>query len=107
MRDYERPLATYLIDSLNAIAGLRVAGITASDRSAWRVPTVAVVKEGRRPDEIAAFLAAHHVYVWSGNYYALEIMRRLNRPEGMVRIGIGQYNTRAEIDNLLNLMESV
>ncbi len=107
VQDYERPLATYLIDGLQAIAGVTVAGITDSARSAWRVPTVAVVKEGRSPDEIAACLAAHQVYVWSGHYYAPEIMRRLNRPEGMVRIGIGQYNTRAEIDKLLNLMESL
>ncbi len=107
VQEYERLLATYLIDGLKAIAGVTVAGITDSARSTRRVPTVAVVKAGRSPDEIADYMAAQHVYVWSGHYYAPEIMRRLKRPEGMVRIGIGQYNTRAEIDKLLNLMESL
>ena len=107
VQDYERQLVTHLIDGLRGIGGLTIVGITDNARYGWRVPTVAVVKEGISPDEIAAFLAEHHVYVWSGNYYALEIVERLNRPEGMVRIGIGQYNTIAEIDRLLNLMEAI
>ncbi len=102
---YERGLATQLIEGLRAIKGVTVAGIVDSDRYAWRVPTVAMVKDGISPDAIAAKLAEQHVYVWSGDYYAPEIMSRLNRPEGMVRIGIGQYNTRAEIERALNLIE--
>ena len=104
---YERGLVTELIDGLLAISGVTIAGIVDNDRYAWRVPTVAMVKSGKTPDEIAAFLADNHIYVWSGDYYALEIMERLNRPQGMVRIGIGQYNTRAEIHRLLNLVESI
>ena len=103
---YERGLATHLIDGLQAIKGLSIAGITDSDRYDWRVPTVALVKEGKSPAELADYLAAHHVYAWSGDYYAQEIMESLGRPEGMVRIGIGQYNTMAEIDRLLNLLEA-
>lgn len=104
---YERDLATQLIEGLRAIKGVTVAGIVDSDRYDWRVPTVAMVKDGIEPDAIAAKLAARHVYVWSGDYYAPEIMRRLNRPAGMVRIGIGQYNTRAEIERALNLIEAM
>ena len=61
--------------------------------------------KGYTPDEIAGYLAAKNVYVWSGDYYAVEIMKRLDRPDGMVRIGIGQYNTLDEIHKLLNLLE--
>ncbi len=104
---YERALAVQLIEGLRAINGVKVAGIVDGERYAWRVPTVAMVKDGKTPDEIAAALAEQHVYVWSGNYYAPEIMQRLNRPEGMVRIGIGQYNTRAEIERVLNLIEAI
>lgn len=104
---YERTLVTQLIDGLQAVRGVTVAGIVDSDRYNWRVPTVAMVKAGKTPDEIAAALAEQHVYVWSGNYYAPEIMRRLNRPDGMVRIGIGKYNTRAEIERVLNLIEAI
>lgn len=102
---YERCLVTYLIEGLKTIRSLTIAGITDSDRYDWRVPTVALVKEGKSPAALADYLAAHEVYAWSGNYYAQEIMESLQRPEGMVRIGIGQYNTIAEIDKLLNLLE--
>lgn len=105
VRDYELQLVTALIDGLGAIPGLSIAGITDSARFDRRVPTVAMVKQGHAPDDIARYLAENHIYVWSGNYYALEIMQRLNRPDGMVRIGIGQYNTIEEIYKLLNLLD--
>ena len=105
VKDYERQLVSALIDGLCAITGISIAGITDSSRFDQRVPTVAMVKHGHRPDEIARYLADNHIYVWSGNYYALEIMQRLNRPDGMVRIGIGQYNTIDEINKLLNLLD--
>jgi len=102
---FERELVTSLIDGLRAIPGVSIAGITDSARFDQRVPTVAIVKEGHQPHEIASYLAANHIYVWSGNYYAVEIMERIDRPEGMVRIGIGQYNTIDEINRLLNLLD--
>jgi len=102
---YEQKLVSALIDGLCAIPGLTLAGITDSERFDQRVPTVAMAKEGHAPDEIASYLARNNIYVWSGNYYAVEIMKRINRPEGMVRIGIGQYNTIDEINKLLNLLD--
>lgn len=107
VQDYERELVSELIDGLRAIRGVSIAGIVEQDRMGLRVPTVAMVKDGQSPAEIASMLAAENVYVWSGDYYAAEIMQRLSRPEGMVRIGIGQYNTREEIQRVLNLIESI
>ena len=104
---YERELAGRLVDGLLSIKGVSVAGITDPARFDWRVPTVSMVKEGIPPDETVERLARQHVYVWSGDYYAREIMQALRRPEGMVRIGIGQYNTRGEIDRLLEVVESL
>ena len=106
-QDYESQLVSQLIAGLRAIPGVEIAGIVDSDRLDWRVPTVSMVKAGIAPDEMAAALAAREVYVWSGDYYAPEIMRRLERPEGMVRIGIAKYNTSAEIDTLLNLIDAL
>lgn len=107
VQDYERELACELIEGLHAIRGVTIAGIVEPERLGLRVPTVAMVKDGKSPGELAAVLAAEQVYVWSGDYYAVEIMQRLSRPQGMVRIGIGQYNTRAEIHRVLNLIESI
>lgn len=104
---YEQKLVGALIDGLLAIPGVEVAGITDGARLEQRVPTVAMIKEGHAPDEIARYLANKHIYVWSGHYYAVEIMERINKPRGMVRIGIGQYNTLDEINKLLNLLDQL
>ena len=105
--DYERTLVAALIDGLSAIPGVAIAGITDGDRLEQRVPTVAMVKDGHSPEHIARCLARENVYVWSGDYYALEIMKRIDRPQGMVRIGIGQYNTLDEINKVLNLLDDL
>lgn len=98
---YERELAAHLIDMLRSIPGVKIAGITDPGRLTERVPTVVFVREGHSPDAIAGYLAQQDIYVWSGNYYAVEIMQRLGHAEhGMVRVGLAHYNTHAEIDRL-------
>ncbi len=48
------------------------------------------------------------IYVWNGNYYALEFTTRLGlEPEGMVRIGLVHYNTAAEIDRLVEALKQI
>ena len=66
-----------------------------------RVPTFAVNHESLSPRAAATRLAERGFAVWDGNYYALEIMRRLGLPDGAVRIGIVHYNTADEVDRLL------
>jgi cysteine desulfurase family protein (TIGR01976 family) len=96
---YERELVTHLIEVLQSFPGVRIAGITDPAQFDQRVPTVVFVREGYLPDAIAEHLAQHEIYVWSGNYYAVEIMERLGHTEhGMVRVGLAHYNTHAEID---------
>ncbi|MCA9906533.1 MAG: aminotransferase class V-fold PLP-dependent enzyme, partial [Anaerolineae bacterium] len=80
---------------------VHIAGITDSARFSDRVPTVIFAHERLSPLAIAEHLARHHIYVWDGNYYALEIMERLGRgDDGMVRVGLAHYNTHEEIDRL-------
>jgi cysteine desulfurase family protein (TIGR01976 family) len=66
-----------------------------------RVPTFAFNLEGLAPAEVAARLGQRGFAVWHGNYYALEVMRRLGLPEGAVRVGFLHYNTSEEVDRLL------
>ncbi|GAB1422091.1 cysteine desulfurase-like protein [Anaerolineales bacterium] len=108
IQDYEQMLAHKLADGLEAIPGVQIIGIRDRDRFAYRVPTIAFEKEGITPAAIAQELAKHHIFVWNGNYYAVEIMKRLNRvANGLVRVGLAQYNTEAEIDRFLNVVESL
>ncbi len=51
-------------------------------------------------------LAARDIYVWDGDYYALEPMRALGLSErgGAVRAGFLHYTTEAEVDRLLDAL---
>ena len=67
-----------------------------------RVPTFAFTVEGRSTRDAATFLGKRDVAVWHGNYYALEVMKRLGLEDGgAVRAGIVHYNTAEEVDRLL------
>jgi cysteine desulfurase family protein (TIGR01976 family) len=98
MAGYERELALHLLDVLGRFRDVHIAGITDASRLAERVPTVVFSAAGRTPAQVAEHLAAHGIFVWDGNYYAVEIMRALEKPDGMVRVGLAHYNTHEEID---------
>jgi cysteine desulfurase family protein (TIGR01976 family) len=70
-----------------------------------RVPTFAFNVRGRSPRQVAEHLGDRGIAVWHGNYYAIEVMRRLGLEEGAVRVGIVHYNTADEVDRLLAELE--
>jgi cysteine desulfurase family protein (TIGR01976 family) len=68
-----------------------------------RVPTFCLTVDGLSADEVARRLGERDIAVWSGNYYAVEVMTRLGlEPEGAVRAGFVHYNTPDEVDRLLD-----
>jgi cysteine desulfurase family protein (TIGR01976 family) len=72
-----------------------------------RVSTFAFNVEGRSAREVAERLGEQNIAVWHGNYYAVEVMRRLRlEPEGAVRAGIVHYNTAKEVDRLLEALSA-
>jgi cysteine desulfurase family protein (TIGR01976 family) len=66
-----------------------------------RVPTFAITLQDKTPAEVAEHLADRGIFIWHGDYYAVEVMKRLRLPDGAVRVGIVHYNTADEIDRLL------
>ncbi len=106
---YERGLVAALINGLQTLPGVRIYGITDPAHYAGRVPTVIFTLEGRHPRAIAEYLAARHIYVWDGNYYAQAVMERLGLEGhgGAVRIGIAHYNTIDEIERLLAVLKGI
>ena len=67
-----------------------------------RAPTLMLSVAGRRPQEVAAALAARQIAVWHGNYYAWELERFLGlAPDGAVRAGFVHYNDEADAERLL------
>ena len=105
---YERELVSHLIDVIQRLPGSKIAGITDPARYQERVPTVVFTLEGHTPAQISEHLANHSIFVWDGNYYAVEIMARLGRSEGgMVRVGLAHYNTHNEIERFEAAMKKL
>jgi selenocysteine lyase/cysteine desulfurase len=66
-----------------------------------RVPTFSFTVGRLSPVAVAEHLAERGIFVWHGDYYAVEVMRRLGLEDGAVRVGIVHYNTAEEVDRLL------
>jgi cysteine desulfurase family protein (TIGR01976 family) len=69
-----------------------------------RVATFAFTHDRRSPREVATALGDRGIAVWHGDYYAVEMMRRLGLEDGAVRAGIVHYNTQDEVDRLLEAL---
>lgn len=106
---YERPLFAYLLAEIKNIPGIHVYGITNPEEFGERCPTLAFTKEGLTPQQIAADLGDPGIFVWDGNYYAISVTERLGLEDsgGMVRVGLTYYNTREEVDRLLNALKRI
>ncbi len=104
---YEAELTQRLIDGLQRLPGVKVQGIT--DRAALhrRVPTVSITVQGHHPADLAQVLARENICVWDGHNYAVEVITRLGLLDkgGVLRIGIAHYNTAAEVDRLLEVLQ--
>jgi cysteine desulfurase family protein (TIGR01976 family) len=74
-----------------------------------RVPTFAFNVDALAPRAVAEALAEREIAVWDGDYYAVEVMKRLGLAEtgGAVRAGFVHYNTAAEVDRLLAALEEL
>lgn len=108
-RAYERGLSEQLVGGLTAIPGLTFYGIREPERFDRRTPTVSIRLAGLTPRELAEELGRRGIFVWDGNYYAINLSERLGLEEtgGMVRIGCAHYNTAEEIDRLLTELRSL
>ncbi len=99
---YELELGRALLSALTSIPGLRLYGLTDENRLQDRVATFSFRLKDLPPGLVAQKLADEGIYVWDGNYYALNVSERLGVEEsgGMVRVGAAHYNTLEEVARL-------
>lgn len=102
VRAYEYALSRALIETLQAIPGVQIYGPTDLEHLDDRVPTVSFTRQGFTPAQMAEKLAAEEIYVWNGNFYALEVTTTLGLEAsgGLLRVGATHYNTLDEITRL-------
>jgi cysteine desulfurase family protein (TIGR01976 family) len=101
---YELGLSAALGEGLTSVPGLRLHGIADASRLSERVPTFAFTIDGLTSAQISERLAEQGIYSWAGNYYALLVMQRLGLAGGAVRVGAVHYNTRGEVDRLIEAL---
>jgi cysteine desulfurase family protein (TIGR01976 family) len=98
---HETEVFTRLYDGLLARADVTLVGAPSR-----RTPTVGFTIDDRSPQQVAKDLGDKGICVWAGNYYAVELMRRLGLEEsgGAVRAGVVCYTTTDEVDRLLGAL---
>ena len=97
IRAHERALGERFLAGLPD--GVDLYGLPTMD---GRVATFAFNVDGVPTRDAAARLGDAGYAVWQGNYYAVEVMKRLGLEDaGAVRAGIVHYNTGEEVDGLL------
>jgi cysteine desulfurase family protein (TIGR01976 family) len=99
---YEFELNRALLSALQSVPGLRLYGQTDPRQLEKRVATFSFRLRDLHPRQVAEKLAERGIYVWDGNYYALNVSERLGVEEsgGMVRVGAVHYNTLDEVEQL-------
>lgn len=102
--NHEQALGRRFLDGIDGMGHVALFGCPEMDDR--RVATFAVAVEGHHPEEVARRMADAAVYVWSGHYYAVNVMDRLGVLEdgGLVRIGFVHYNTATEVDRALEVL---
>jgi cysteine desulfurase family protein (TIGR01976 family) len=109
IRAYERGLIGPLLEGLGSVPGCRVYGLTDPADHDRRVPTVAFTLDDRHPRTVAVALGRRGINVWDGDYYAVELVKRLGQAQagGMVRAGLVHYNTLDEVERLVAALHEI
>ena len=108
IEEHERELCLTLIQGLSDIDGLKIWGITNPERIAERSPTVSFTHPKMTAGEIGSLLAERGIFVWAGNFYALELTEALGlEPEGVLRVGLLHYNSMEEVNFFLESVREV
>ncbi|MBI3996917.1 MAG: cysteine desulfurase [Candidatus Omnitrophica bacterium] len=101
---HERELTTYAIQRLREVTGLTIYGPTRA--AVERGGAVAFNLEGLHPHDVGTVLDAEGVAVRAGHHCAKPLMRRLG-VVATVRASVYLYNTREEIDRLVEAIHAV
>jgi selenocysteine lyase/cysteine desulfurase len=106
IRAHELTLSRALLKSLKAVSACTIYGIQDEKRLTERVPTYSFTLSGLTPNHVATALGKKGIFLWDGNFYALEVTRRLGLEEqgGLIRVGAVHYNTLEEIDRFANAL---
>jgi len=104
MGSHEDVLSEQLLSGLVAMPGLTIQG---ASTLAHRVATFSFTHDRHPASVIARQLSDAGLYCHWGDNYAFEVAKALDLDpkEGVLRLGIGHYNTAGEVAEALTLIE--
>lgn len=103
IREHETELASQFIAGVASMDHVSLFGHPATED---RTATFAVDVRDIAASDVARALGDRGCFVWSGDYYAYEVMHRLGKAQdGLVRIGFVHYNTVEEVDRVLDELD--
>jgi cysteine desulfurase family protein (TIGR01976 family) len=102
IRAWERELSRRFLQGLSSRPDVHLWGPPALE---GRVSTFAFTSQRETPAQMAGRLGRERLYVGHGNFYAIEIVKRLGlEREGFLRAGFVHYNTMDEVERLLQVL---
>ncbi len=98
---YEHELGRFYYDNVREIKGVTVWGPDFSDVN--RAPTISITINGMNSKEAAKKLGEKGILVWNGHFYAVRAVEVLGLVEqgGLIRTGMLMYNTKDEVERLI------
>ncbi len=102
VQEHERELGTQFLSGVPD--GWTLHGIPTME---GRTPTFALTHEHVTAEDASTLLGEQGFATWYGNYYAVEIMKRLGLDAGALRFGIVHYNRPDEIERLLDALAQI
>ncbi|MEM1321077.1 MAG: cysteine desulfurase-like protein [Bacteroidota bacterium] len=102
----ERSNFAYFYEALKALPGVQVYGPALSAR---RAPTISIVVKGRSAAELCTELGQRGIFAWDGHFYAIRATEVLGLLEqgGVTRMGLAVYNTRAELERVVQIIDQL
>ncbi|MDP6985738.1 MAG: cysteine desulfurase-like protein [Candidatus Thalassarchaeaceae archaeon] len=105
---HESELCLKMLEGLIEIEGINIWGITEPERIIERAPTVSFTHPKMSATEISQELAERGIFVWAGNFYALELTEALDlEPDGVLRAGVLHYNTMDEVNEFVSSVREI
>ena len=100
VREHERALTAYMLDSLARVPGLHVVGPPEPDS---RGALASFTMDGIHPHDIAEIVAREGVCIRAGHHCAQPLMRCLG-VSATARASVGVYNDQADVDALIDAL---
>jgi len=106
--NHEEALANPLLKYLSESKKIRLIGKNLI-KNKNRAPTISFVVKNKSSKEVSKFLNKNNIATRNDNFYAWRCLEALgiNTEDGVIRISIVHYNTQAEINKLIEVLDKL